>query len=78
MPRIPKQHTASEILEVLQKQWLSTNDIRIISSTSTDRARELKKEIARLHQENVKGVVLAKDLHKLFHSIYGKKNNTEE
>ena len=54
MPRIPKQHTASEILEVLQKQWLSTNDIRIISSTSTDRAREVKKEIAKkvIEEEN--------------------------
>ena len=43
-----------------------------------EKVQQLKKEIARLHQEKVKGVVLTKDLHRLFHSIYGKKNNTEE
>lgn len=47
MPKVPKQHTASEILEVLKKQWLDTKDIQIVSGTSIDKARELKKEIAK-------------------------------
>ena len=47
MPKIPKQHTASEILEVLKKQWLDTKDIQIVSGTSIDKARELKKKIAK-------------------------------
>ena len=47
MPKVPKQHTASEILEVLKKQWLDTKDIQIVSGTSIDKARELKKQIAK-------------------------------
>ena len=47
MPKVPKQHTASEILEVLKKQWLDTKDIQIVSGTSIDKARKLKKQIAK-------------------------------
>ena len=47
MPKVPKQHTAGEILEVLKKQWLDTKDIQIVSGTSIDKARKLKKEIAK-------------------------------
>lgn len=47
MPKVAKRHTASEILEVLKKQWLDTKDIQIVSGTSVDKARELKKEIAK-------------------------------
>lgn len=47
MPRVPKQHTAFEILEVLKKQWLDTKDIQIVSGTSIDKARKLKKQIAK-------------------------------
>lgn len=47
MPRVPKRHTASEILEVLKKQWLDTKDIQIVSGTSIDKAREIKKQIAK-------------------------------
>ena len=39
---------------------------------------QLKQEIKRLHEEKVQGVVLRKDIHRLFHSIYGKENNTPE
>lgn len=46
MPKVPKQHTATEILEVLKKQWLDTKDIQIVSGTSIDKARKLKKQIA--------------------------------
>ena len=47
MARVPKLYSASEILQVLQKQWLTTDDIQILSGRSIDNARELKKEIAR-------------------------------
>lgn len=47
MARVPKLYSASEILQVLQKQWLTTDDIQILSGRSIDKARELKKEIAR-------------------------------
>lgn len=47
MPRVPKQHTAFEILEVLKKQWLDTKDIQIVCGTSKDKARELKREISK-------------------------------
>lgn len=47
MPKVAKRHTAGEILEVLKKQWLDTKDIQIVSGTSIDKARKLKKQIAK-------------------------------
>lgn len=47
MPKVAKRHTASEILEVLKKQWLDTKDIQIVSGTSIDKARKFKNQIAK-------------------------------
>ena len=44
MPRIPKIHPAREILSVLEKPWLTTKDLQIISGTGEAKAREIKKD----------------------------------
>lgn len=46
MARIPKTYTAKEILNILNKQWLNTKDIQIISGTGIDKARKIKQAIA--------------------------------
>lgn len=52
MPRIPKIHPAREILCVLEKPWLTTKDLQIISGTGEAKAREIKKDITQIvHDE---------------------------
>ena len=48
------------------------------ASYSYEEIAELKQEILRLHYEKAQGVVLTKEIHQEFHSIYGKENNTIE
>jgi hypothetical protein len=38
----------------------------------------LENEVVRLHYNYPMGVCLRKDIHKLFHVLYGSKNNTPE
>lgn len=45
MSKIAKRYSANEILKILEKQWLDTNDIKILASVSTNQARSIKKEI---------------------------------
>lgn len=47
MARIPKTYTAKEILNILNKQWLNTKDIQIISGTGIEKARQIKKTISK-------------------------------
>ena len=46
MARAAKVYSAKEVLKVLEKPWLNTNDIKIVSSTSVDKARKIKQDIA--------------------------------
>lgn len=45
MSRVAKIYTAKEILKTLEKQWLTTKDIQIVSGSSQIKAREIKKNI---------------------------------
>ena len=47
MSKLAKIYNAKEMLEVLKKPWLNTQDLKILSGTSIDKARELKKQIAK-------------------------------
>ena len=53
MPRQAKRISANKMLEILNKQWLDTKDIKALASVGENRARDIKKEIAKeLLQEN--------------------------
>lgn len=39
---------AIEVLEILDKYWVSTNDIKAIACVGKDKARKIKKEVAHL------------------------------
>ncbi len=40
-----KSATAKDILEILNKQWLSANDIKMVASVGKNKADEIRKEI---------------------------------
>ena len=45
MARVPVRASAKNILELLDKQWLTTNEIKVIASISEKKARMLKSKI---------------------------------
>lgn len=49
---VKKKLSASEILDILDNQWLNTGDIQKIMSIGVDKARLLKKEIQDYLKEN--------------------------
>ena len=62
------------------EEVLLTLDLKIyhdISNYSPDELLQIKNKLVELHK-NCEYVVLCENLHKLFHKLYGKKNNTIE
>ena len=51
MAKIPKSASASEMLEILKKQWLNTKDIKILASVGYEKAVKIKKEIIKNVEE---------------------------
>jgi len=51
MAKIPKSASASEMLEILKKQWLNTKDIKILASVGYEKAIKIKKEIIKNVEE---------------------------
>ena len=47
MPKLSKRLSAAEILTLLDKQYLNTEDIKKIACVSIDKAREIRNEITR-------------------------------
>lgn len=45
MARIPNRASINEMLEVLKKQWLSAQDIKILASVSLRKAYSIRNEI---------------------------------
>lgn len=45
MARIPTRASANEMLDILNKQWLDTKDIKVLASVGIDKARRIKNEI---------------------------------
>lgn len=45
MARIPTRASANEMLDVLNKQWLDTKDIKLLASVGIEKARKIKNEI---------------------------------
>lgn len=43
--RVANRSSTEDMLEILQKQWLSVNDIKILASVSLNKARKIKDEI---------------------------------
>ena len=47
-----KSATAGDILEILNKQWLSSKDIKIVASVGINKATKILKEIQQELEEN--------------------------
>lgn len=52
LSRIPKSSSAEVMLEVLSKQWLDTNDIKILACVGIEKARKIKYDIASMLEED--------------------------
>lgn len=57
---------------------LATLGLPIKSDYNYDEIQSIKFEMLKLHDTHPLGVCLSKDIHTLFHILYGKKNNTVE
>lgn len=57
---------------------LGLNEKRILNELSIDEENKLKLMVVKLHNEYGLGIPLRKDIHRLFHHLYGKKENTQE
>ncbi len=47
MPKKMKVLTSNEMLEILNKQWLSSEDMQLLCATSRVKAIEIRKQIAK-------------------------------
>ena len=45
MARMSVRASANEMLDVLNKQWLDTKDIKLLASVGIEKARKIKNEI---------------------------------
>lgn len=70
-------HLSKNYLDIVDEALKNLNLPKkdALNNYTVEEQAALKKEIKKLH-ENVSGVVLTKDIHQLFHSIYGNLNNT--
>ena len=50
--KIAKVLSATETLKILDNQWLSTNDIKMLAGVGLSRASSLKKEIEKIIKQN--------------------------
>lgn len=66
------------IREAMQNMNIKFIENSTIGDYAPEDIEKLYKELLRLHFDKVQGVVLDKKIHMLFHSIYGKENNTPE
>lgn len=73
-------HVNKQFNEILEEA-ISKLDIQknyLTGDYSLEEMEELKKEVVQLHYKYGLGIVLHKDLHRMFHSLYGKTNTTKE
>lgn len=53
MARMSVRASANEMLDILNKQWLDTKDIKVLASVGIEKARKIKNEIiSKLEDEN--------------------------
>ena len=64
---------------VLEAHKLNNIEIHeIVGEYTQEELNKLEEYVVRYHQDNSNAVVLCKEMHDLFHSIYGYGNNTKE
>ena len=51
MVKAAKSASASEMLDILKKQWLNTKDIKVLASVGYEKAVKIKKEIIKNVEE---------------------------